>query len=166
MNELKIMEKFISKVKEEISPYKEVFSPLERQFRCCIKKDEIKPIELQLQANFYQDNLELMIFPDPRIIKKENIISIIKFINAVNSYKINYSLLGRFIVLEDDLDIAFATNLSYDFIESYDEYFHQSVIKPIEIFCDILILLYLLSIGHTNFDMCIQMLDKKWGTIK
>lgn len=163
MSKLEIMEDFISKVKEELNPYKEVFSPLDNHYHCCIEKDEFEPIELQLQANFNQNDVEIMIFPDPRIIEEKNLESVVRFVNAVNSYRINYNLLGSFIVLEDDLDIAFCTSLNYDLIENYDDYFLYSVIKPIDIFCEIFLSLYLLSIGHMNLEFSLQMLDKKWG---
>lgn len=165
MSKLEIMEDFISKVKEELNPYKEVFSPLDNHYHCCIEKDEFKPIELQLQANFNQNDVEIMIFPDPRIIEEKKLESVVRFVNAVNSYRINYKLLGSFIVFEDDLDIAFCTSLNYDLIENYDDYFLYSVIKPIGIFCEIFLSLYLLSIGHMTLEFSLQMLDKKWGNI-
>ena len=165
MSKLEIMEDFISKVKEELNPYKEVFSPLDNHYHCCIEKDEFEPIELQLQANFNQNDVEIMIFPDPRIIEEKNLESVVRFVNAVNSYRINYNLLGSFIVLEDDLDIAFCTSLNYDLIENYDDYFLYSVIKPIDIFCEIFLSLYLLSIGHMTLEFSLQMLDKKWSNI-
>ena len=68
-----------------------------------------------------------------------------KFINELNSYKITYNLLGKFIVLEDDLDIAFCTNLNYELIDCYSDYFLYSIIKPIQILIEIIPIVYHLS---------------------
>ena len=160
-NKVEIMRKVISEIKE-LQPYEEIFSPLGNRYHCCIKNDLLHPIELQLQATFYDKKVEIMIFPHPKIIKK-NIIPVISFVNELNSYVNTYDLYGKIIVLSDSKDIAFATKLPYSYIENCSDYFFYAIKKPIEILIQVLPLIFDISTGRITYEKGVELLEKMWG---
>ncbi len=162
MNHVEAMDKTIRDIKS-LNPYEEAFALLGNNYTCCLKNDLLNPIELQLQAKFYKEKVEVMIFPHPKIIQEKNLISVIKFVNEVNCYSNTYDLYGKFIMLSDTNDIAFATKLPYSYIESCSDYFFYAIQKPIEILIEVLPIIIYISTGKITYEKGVELLKEMWG---
>ena len=94
--------------------------------------------ELQLTVSLFNNFCDILLFPHPIILDKENTLEAIRFINIVNSHCKPHNSNGRFYVDEEYLDIVFSSRISYDYIEAFPKkYIEDSVVSPMNYFFNI-----------------------------
>lgn len=116
--------------------------------------------ELQVSITFKSKHFEVLIFPDPILIDKEDEESTILFINHINSY----IKLGRFYIDTDYLDIVWASNkVSYDILEAFpNKIIEENISEGMSYFIDISYSLSKLIKGEFNIKEACAYIDELW----
>ena len=166
MNKLEIINKIIADI-EKLNYYEKNLIPPKGKgvynvfdLQCNYSFHFPEPLnELQLTVSFYNTYCDILIFPHPVIIEKENIISAVRFINHVNSYvKSN----GRFYIDEKYLDVAYSSRIFYDYIEAFPEAYINFIINAMTYFKDISIFLFGVCQGEMTIEEACEGLNNIW----
>lgn len=117
--------------------------------------------ELQVSISFAPNSLDVIIFPHPILIDKENVDFTILFINYIN----RFIKLGRFYVDVDSLDVAWrSNNVSYEILEAFPKKIvEENIINGITFWLDIAFPLSKLIKSEFDIKEACKYIDRLWG---
>ncbi len=143
----------------------EVYSVFDCQHHYTFYDAAREPLkELQLTVSFFENFVDMLLFPHPTILDKEiNTLEAIRFINYVNSYSKPHNSNGRFYIDEEYSDVVFSSRITYDYIEKFPKkYLGDCIITPMNYFTDIGTLLFDVCTGIMTAESACNCLRSIW----
>ena len=119
--------------------------------------------EIQLTITFAESYLDVLAFPHPIILDREQVFEMERFINLLNGYVKLQNSNGRFYVDEVPLDIAYSARVSYQFLTAFPtESMENGMMGFWDIIADAAIPLYGVAKGEMDTEAACRYMVEIW----
>lgn len=114
--------------------------------------------EIQMTIDFHEEFLDLLAFPHPIIVNENNFYNLLRIINTINW---NWKAGGK-LYIDDYRDLAYSLRVKYDFLEKMPELALKEIEFAIDIYSDLLKIIFDISQGNMTYEDGKKEIDLIW----
>ena len=114
--------------------------------------------EIQMTIKFDEGFLDVLAFPHPIIVNENNFYNLLRTINNINW---NLKSLGR-LYIDDYNDLAYSLRIKYNFLEKTGEILLEEIEFAIDIYSDLLKIIFDVSQGKMSYEVAKNEIDLIW----